>query len=205
MSLKGYAEENNNLGIRMKGGDESALSDFIDLNSYWMKGYAYNILKNHEDSEDVLIITFNHIWNKMHMWDPIVGDFSQWFNIVFKNKIVDLYRSNQRHDKGMDIIRRQQNIEIINSHKMHNIIDFNIVNEDILICIEKALEQVNTKMRICFILFNLEGYSHREISKILNMKEATVKINVYRAKESIKHILKLKFIDPEDFEDYVKD
>jgi RNA polymerase sigma-70 factor (ECF subfamily) len=54
---------------------------------------------------------------------------------------------------------------------------------------ERLLQILNYKERIIIVLFYLNDYSSKEISKILKMSENTVKSNLRRAKIKIKEKL----------------
>jgi RNA polymerase sigma-70 factor (ECF subfamily) len=46
----------------------------------------------------------------------------------------------------------------------------------------KFIQELSPKYRMVFNLFAIEGYSHKEISKMLNISEGTSKSNLSRAR-----------------------
>ena len=59
----------------------------------------------------------------------------------------------------------------------------------ILVCsIRKALEPLDSKYRLIVLLYYMEGFSVREISDVLDMKESTVKSRLHRGRKQIAEI-----------------
>jgi RNA polymerase sigma-70 factor (ECF subfamily) len=67
-------------------------------------------------------------------------------------------------------------------------------NSDLKIELNSAIKKLNAKLRIVFILRDIEGNSVKETAKILNLSEANVKVRLMRARMFLK----------ENLEDYYK-
>ena len=50
----------------------------------------------------------------------------------------------------------------------------------------KLIKELSPQYRTVFNLYAIEGYSHKEICKMLNIKEGTSKSNLSRAREILK-------------------
>jgi RNA polymerase sigma-70 factor (ECF subfamily) len=55
--------------------------------------------------------------------------------------------------------------------------------------LEKALAQLPTRQRIAVVLFDVEGYSHREIAQVVNVSEGTVRSDVFHARRALRELL----------------
>lgn len=55
--------------------------------------------------------------------------------------------------------------------------------------IEKALNQIEPKYRLCVILRDIEGFSYKEIADILKISEGTVKSRISRGRGKLRNIL----------------
>lgn len=51
---------------------------------------------------------------------------------------------------------------------------------------KKAIQQLSPDKKMILILHIAEGYSHKEISEMLSIKEGTSRITLYRAKEELR-------------------
>jgi len=64
----------------------------------------------------------------------------------------------------------------------------------------KLIQELSPQYRMVFNLYAIEGYSHKEICEMLNIKEGTSKSNLSRAREILKekvkkyYGVKIKFI-----------
>ena len=55
--------------------------------------------------------------------------------------------------------------------------------------LELALAQLPTRQRIAVMLFDVEGYSHREIAQVVNVSEGTVRSDVFHARRALRETL----------------
>lgn len=55
--------------------------------------------------------------------------------------------------------------------------------------LEKAILSLADGYRIVFLLIEVEGYSHKEVSEMLNMPVGTSKIKLFRAKQQLRKLL----------------
>ena len=56
--------------------------------------------------------------------------------------------------------------------------------------IKSAIENLPEKLKSPFVLYELEGFKYREISKILDVPLNTVKVNLLRARKHLQKELK---------------
>jgi len=59
--------------------------------------------------------------------------------------------------------------------------------------IERAIHSLSEANRVVFILFEIEGFSHSEISEMLGITEGTSKSRLSRAKEELRLKLSMQF------------
>ena len=136
-------------------------------------------LKNDDDIYDAIqetmIVAFNSI-KKLRQTDS----FKAWIIKILINKSNNIYKKKSKK-------------KIIPLEEIEN---YNYSNND-LSGIEATLDfefickSLNYNDRMIMILYYTEKYTDKEIGKILNLKENTVKTKRVRAKQKIKNILKL--------------
>ncbi len=136
-------------------------------------------LKNDEDIYDIVQETMIEAFNSIKKLRQI-DCFKAWIIKILISKSNSLYKKNSKN-------------KIIPLEEIEN---YNYSNND-LSSIESTLDfefickNLNYNDRIIMILYYTEKYTDKEIGKILNLKENTVKTKRVRAKQKIKNILKL--------------
>jgi RNA polymerase sigma-70 factor (ECF subfamily) len=55
--------------------------------------------------------------------------------------------------------------------------------------LDKAIAELSTGYRTVFLLIEVEGYSHKEVSEMLNISEGTSKSQLFRAKKMLQNKL----------------
>ena len=60
---------------------------------------------------------------------------------------------------------------------------------DLRLQLEEAILSLPERMRACFVLFAVEGFPQKEIAEMLQIREGTVKAQVFQAKERLRAIL----------------
>ena len=192
------AVEDTYLATQAKAGNDAAFRQLFDKHYKWVYNKAYRMLGNYQDTEEVASDVFIKVWQKLNKnkWDPEKGSFQEWLNMVARNTIIDAIRKRNRirehplsgsPDEDEQPLSKyedpysgpEQELEAVEAQQI----------------LESALEQVTkSNHRIAWMLRHLEGYSIAEIARILNRKEGTVKIWIFRCTEELRKILVAKGI-----------
>ena len=105
--------------------------------------------------------------------------FKTWIIKILINESNNIYRrKNKRRIISFEELENNREIEYSNIDNVEISLDFNFI------CNKLKYED-----RIIIILYYMEGFSDKEIGKILKLKENTVKTKRIRAKQKIKVIL----------------
>ena len=64
--------------LRIKRGDEAALSELYDKLGSLVYSVAYHVLQNSTLAEEVTQDTFLKVWNQAHTWDSSRGRVTTW-------------------------------------------------------------------------------------------------------------------------------
>ncbi len=102
--------------------------------------------------------------------------FKMWTIRILINKCNKIYRKKHIKDISIDEYNMEKFL-ITNSYKEIED-DLNFYN---------LIKDLKYEERIVIILYYMEKYTTKEISKILHMKENTVKSHLFRARKSIKY------------------
>lgn len=96
------------------------------------------------------------------------------------NTAIKKYRENKTIDFKDEIILKDSLDEDIDMNSSNLSLDF-LLN---------LIQKLPNKYRLIFNLYVLDNYSHKEISKLLNISEGTSKSNLSRARKILKEKIK---------------
>ena len=130
--------------------------------------------KNREEAQDNLQDVFIEIFNKIKSYKGS-GSFEGWIKRITINKAIDKYKK----DSYMNIVI---NDNIITDSD----IEIDYIKSIPLDHILKEIQMLPPRYRLVFNLYELDGYSHKEISNLLDISVNTSKSNLHRAKSILK-------------------
>lgn len=127
---------------------------------------------NDEEARDVLQEGFIKIFeNLVHYKNE--GSFEGWMRRIIVNTALEKFRSRNHLYRVDDIdLLPESESEPYNEHYT------GLEAIDLL----EIIRDLPPKYRMVFNLFAIEGYSHKEISKMINISEGTSKSNLSRAR-----------------------
>lgn len=127
---------------------------------------------NDEEARDILQEGFIKIYeNLVHYKHE--GSFEGWMRRIIVNTALEKFRNR-------NTLYRVDDIETITESEAELFSDDypGLEATDLL----NIIRELPPKYRVIFNLFAIEGYSHREISKMINISEGTSKSNLSRAR-----------------------
>lgn len=148
---------------------------------------CYKFLHNEEMARELYNQGFLKILDSLKTFDQS-KDFSQWAKKIMMNKLIDEYRSRKSLRNVID-----QNLEVnfvSNTLKSSDVNSY--VNKEEEERVSYLLAKLPLTTRRVFSMFALEGYSHQEISDLMNMSTGTSKWHVSNAREILKKYLSRK-------------
>lgn len=168
-------EELKELFIEMKYGNNIAFEKLYNRYKKLVYGIAFSILKNEQDSEDIVQIVFTKIYSIDKTKLPNSNEAS-WLYSVTKNETIN-YLKNKRNNINLDSIYEIED----NNSEINRIIDQDSYNSLISKLSDKEKEIVSLK-----ILSNL---SFEQIGKVLNVPTGTIKWRYYKSVHTLKLLL----------------
>lgn len=125
-------------------------------------------------AEEITQETFIKVWFKLETF-RFESKFSTWLFSIAYNEFLTQLRTKTRYDKKID------ESEYLTYEKFKDVIHF-----DTNIDLEYAISKLPEKQKTVFLLFEIEGYKHKEIAEILNINEGTSKSHLHSAKIFLK-------------------
>lgn len=177
--------------VRMR--DQQAFQILYRKHSRWVYGKIYRMLLCHEDSEEVLLDVFLKVWRKVDRWSPEAGSFQAWLNEVAKNTIIDAIRKRVRHIEIVYPLEDDAEQPWMQYEDPHPWPDIQAENRQIREIIEQALQQVRRlEYRAAWAMRHLEQMSIAEIAEVMQRREGTIKIWIFRCTAELRQILRRK-------------
>jgi RNA polymerase sigma-70 factor (ECF subfamily) len=139
-----------------------------------MKSVAMNLLGNSSDAEDAVQEAFL----KLHRaWGSFKGEslLSTWAYRILVNTCYDMGRQRRRRPEPAPEPQDETRPDPAAPAADHAL----------RLTIERALERLPELQRSVFLLFEVEGFKHREIAEILEIPEGTSKHALFTAKREL--------------------
>lgn len=162
-----------NLFKRIGFNDMEALEDLYHLTERTLYAYILSMVKNHDETLDLMQETFIKIMSSAHLYKPM-GKPLAWMFTIAKN----LYRSKLRKDK------REFNMD---SEEVEDDIRFSYVTDpDDKIVLEAAFDILDEEERQIILLYAVSGLKHREIAESMGLKLSTTLSKYHRALKKLR-------------------
>ncbi len=156
----------------------SAQEAFYHRFSPKMLGVCYRFAKNREDAEDMLQEGFIKIFTQLYQYRN-EGSLEGWIRRIIVHTCINFLKKNKKFNESVDIIH---------ANGIY-------IKEDMIPSIMQAKQVVECirilplGYRTVLNLYALEGYSHKEISQMLEIEESTSRSQYTRAKAMLEDIL----------------
>ena len=146
---------------------------------------AFRITQNQADAEDVVQETMMRVWNRRNEWEQIESMEAFCLTICrnlaiffffFFDKLRRMDNKVQSLDNSID--------PTDNSHSANP--EQQAVMHDRIQLVRQLINQLPEKQRSCMQLRDIEGKSYRDIATILGITEQQVKVNIFRARQTVK-------------------
>lgn len=148
---------------------------------------ALRITLNPAEAEDIVQDTMLRVWNRREQWDEIESIEAFCLTIC-------------RH-LALDKMKRSgaQNTQLDDSHdppdrSYASNPEEQAVQHDRIRLVRQLINALPEKQRSCIQLRDIEGKSYKEIAAVMDISEQQVKINIFRARQSIRQ----KYLETEN-------
>tara|TARA_R110001583_G_scaffold57921_7_gene173084 strand:- start:2427 stop:2981 length:555 start_codon:yes stop_codon:yes gene_type:complete len=150
-------------------------------------GYSLSICRLYTYSNDDAVSILNDSFLKVFSSIQKKGynnavPFKNWLRRIIINTAIDNIRKNSKHYYQLEIEKVENKIPD------EDIVD-NLNVEDIL----KLLDQLPEMHRLVFNLYEIQGFSHQEISIKLSIGESTSRVFLTRAKKKLRVLFNKNF------------
>ena len=140
-------------------------------------GIGMRYLKNRDDAMEVVNDSFIKVFKGIQFFNE-TQPFKAWLRRIVVNTSIDLHRKNLKYNEQIDL----EQAEYIG--KPAEVID-QLSAKDIL----RLLDDLPEIHRVVFNLYEIDGYNHEEIGKMINIPVSSSRVYLSRAKEKLRKCL----------------
>ena len=154
-------------------GDRAIQRKLFDAYKKAMYTKAYRIVNNTDDAHDVLQEAFLEVFKDIHLFRG-ESTLGAWIKTIVIRKALRKQRLELRYESLEE--EHDESIEwpdALTGEYLH-----------------QAIQALPDGYRAVFTLVEVEGYSHKEVSSLLNIAEGTSKSQLYHAKKMLQRLLK---------------
>lgn len=159
-------------------GDESAYGALVDRYLDQAYALAMSILQSPADAQDAVQDAFIRALERIdHLQEG--SPFGPWFYRVLKTTSLNLRRREE--------LRRGEPIPLSASGSRNpgRDLEENLTRRRVL----DAVGELPEKQRLAVTLYDLEGYSHREVADILDIAVGTSRAHVHHGRQTLRRLL----------------
>ncbi|MEO8769279.1 MAG: sigma-70 family RNA polymerase sigma factor [Ferruginibacter sp.] len=143
-----------------------------------MLGVCYRFAKNREDAEDMLQDGFIKVFTQLHQYRN-EGALEGWIRRIIVHTCINILKKNKKFADSVDIIHAT------GIHIKEDMIPSIMQAKQVVECIRLLPLGYRTVLN----LYAIEGYSHKEIAKMLEIEESTSRSQYTRAKAMLEDVL----------------
>ena len=140
---------------------------------------ALRITLSREEAEDVVQDTMIKVWNNRDRWQEI-DSIEAYCLTICRNLSLDALRRKDNQHQSID----EEDIQT--SPLSTQNLQEDIIQKDHLQNVRRLVDALPEKQRSCMQLRDFEGKTYKEIAAILDISEEQVKVNIFRARQTIK-------------------
>jgi RNA polymerase sigma-70 factor (family 1) len=140
---------------------------------------ALRITLNNAEAEDIVQDTLIKVWNRRDKWEEI--DSIEAFSLtICRNLALDRIKKQENQNGTLDESTTER-ADDSSSNPYEQ-----MIQKDRIELIHKLVDSLPEKQRSCMQLRDFEGKPYKEIADVLGITEEQVKVNIFRARQSIK-------------------
>ena len=140
---------------------------------------ALRITLNREEAEDVVQDTLINVWNARDRWLEL-DSIEAYSLTIARNLSLDRIKKMENQNDSLE----EQNTERLDENTSTP--SERMIQKDKLDIVRNIIDELPEKQRSCLQLRDIEGKSYKERADILCITEDQVKVNIFRARQTVK-------------------
>ena len=139
---------------------------------------ALRITLNREEAEDIVQDTLIKVWNSRDKWQQL-DSIEAYSLTIARNLSLDRIKKMENQNGSLEDEKTERPDTTSNPSER-------MIQKDKLDIVKRMIDELPEKQRSCIQLRDIEGKAYKDIAQILGITEEQVKINIFRARQTIK-------------------
>ena len=139
---------------------------------------ALRITLNREEAEDVVQDTLMKVWNSRDKWQQLES-IEAYSLTIARNLSLDRIKKMDNNNGSLEEEQVERQDQASTPSEL-------MIQKDKLDIVRKIIDELPEKQRSCLQLRDIEGKAYKEIANILSITEEQVKVNIFRARQTVK-------------------
>ena len=185
--------------IRMaQRGDEGAFERLYRLHNARVYALCMRMLRNPDEAEDSTQEVFLHVFRKIQGFRG-ASAFSTWLHRVAVNTVLMRIRGTKLA-KAAVVENTDGSDENGAPRRELGAPDLHLEGYIDRVALENAIKQLPPRCKLMFVLYDIQGYAHGEIAKLLGCSVGNAKSQLHKARVRLRKILRPGADNPDNNE-----
>jgi RNA polymerase sigma factor (sigma-70 family) len=181
-------DADTNLVGRCLVGEQAAWEELVKTHTRRVYAICYRFTNRENEAQDLTQEVFMRVFKSLGSFRAGEGSFTVWLTRLTRNLLVDHYRRTKQ-DRITDNIDDQLTV-LEERTAMFSRTDGLLAGREAGELLQAALQKLSPELREAVILRDLEELEYREIAKVLNVPEGTVKSRLNRGRAELARVLR---------------
>lgn len=165
-------------------GDQSAYRTIVTRHIKAVSHYAYRLLGNSKDTEDIVQEAFLKLWINANKWRASKSKVSTWLHRIVHNLCIDYLRKHSRVTTRDNFDEEQESVLFASADDSKEQAD-----SAKLKILNTAMKQLPEAQRSALTLCHYQGFSNKEAADIMNLSLKALESALARAKRSLRQMI----------------
>ncbi len=144
--------------------------------------FAFRLLNNEEDAKDIIQDALLKVWHQQERMAEL-QNLEAWCMRIVRNLALDRLKSKKY--RNTEVLDRAGEMEAAHQPNPHLAAE----QQDVMGRVHRIINALPEKYRTIIQLRDVDGFSYQEIADILELNMSEVKINLHRARKTVREQL----------------
>lgn len=178
--------EDRELVLSARSGEMAAFETLVRRKTSKVYSLCYRVVGNSEDAKDISQLVFVKLWENLEKYDASFT-FDTWLYRMVTNVAIDFLRSRQSRESATNSALRL--VKTTNEGEQNASLE----RKEISRVFDEVTRGLSEKQKAIFVMREMEDIPSSEISKILGLRESTVRNHLFNARKVMQKALRVKF------------
>jgi len=186
--FRAEARTESRLVERCLSGEQGAWEELVKSYTKRVYSICYRFTNRDNEAQDLTQEVFLRVFKSLATFRSGEGSFSVWLTRLTRNLLVDHYRRTKQ-ERVTDALEDKLTV-LEGSTAQHSRTDGLLANREASELLQLGLQKLSPELREAVILRDLQEMEYREIARVLDVPEGTVKSRLNRGRAELARVLR---------------